>query len=104
MDHQTVAINMRALYRLRKHMRKHHSNEFDRMIAYDPSGKVNDIYYGGRFGGELGTLQNACVDPTSFSVHVLADDEVVRLIKRVQRGTIGSLWTVAARALWQLRG
>ncbi|WP_299619536.1 hypothetical protein [uncultured Tateyamaria sp.] len=103
MDHQTVAINLWALRRLRKHMRKNHPQELKKMIAHDPNGKLNDLYFGGRNGGELGTLQNACTDPTLFPVHVLADDEVVRLIKRVQRGTVGSLWFFAARVLWQSR-
>ena len=73
------------------------------MIALDPSGKEKDAYFLGKQGGELGTLQEACKDPTRFPVHVLADDEVVRLVKRVQRGTVGSLWFAAAQVLWQLK-
>lgn len=83
-------------------MRKHHQKELERMIAADLGGKLNDIAYGGRNGGELATLNYACYDPRLFPVHVLADSTVVKLIKKVQRGTVTSMWAHAARNIWQL--
>lgn len=102
MDHQTVAINLRVLRRLRKHMRKHHPGELDRMMASDPTGKLNDLAFGGRYGGELATLNYACYDPTHFPVHVLAEDTVVVLVKKAQGSTVGSLWLSAAYEIWRL--
>ena len=102
MLHESVAINFRALRRLRNHMRKHHPAEFKRMITSDPDGIVNDIMFAGRSGGELATLNYACFDPTRFPVHVLADDTVVALVKKVQRGTHASFWVGAAREIWGL--
>jgi hypothetical protein len=99
MDHHTDAINLRALRRLHKPMFKHQPKELKRMIADDPGVKMNDTCFGGRNGGELGTLQKAHSIPTLFPVHILADDDLVRLIKRVHSVAVGSLWVTAAQAL-----
>ena len=60
------------------------------------------VNLGGSWERELQILQSACINPKEFPIHVLADDEMVRLIKKAQRGTVGSLWITAARAVIQV--
>ncbi|MEP4246496.1 hypothetical protein [Tateyamaria sp.] len=95
---QTFFINLRVLRRLSKHMQRHHPKEYAMMQRMAPP----DLHLGGSWERELQVLQSACVNPKKFPVHVLADHKVVRLIKRAQRGNVGSLWITAARFVLQM--
>ncbi|MEL6887339.1 MAG: hypothetical protein AAFO86_01390 [Pseudomonadota bacterium] len=95
---QTFLINLRVLRRLKKHMQRHHPHAFSTMVQ---RGRIPNFHIGGSWEHELQVLQSACVDPREFPVYVLADDKVVALIQKAQRGTVGSLWVLAAHVIYR---
>lgn len=80
-------LYLRSLNSLRRHMRRHHKKELYAVTSRDPVRRVS-VAIVGRWLTDLQMLQMACFDPTRFPVHVLEDDKVFALVKRVRRGVL----------------